>query len=118
MTDWIFARNGQATLIHDGDCFIDNRGQVITWVNDDNVYSLIGLHVGWFEGGVLYDSRNQTLGFLRNSTDYLPSRPEIGGIPGTPEFGGRPGRPGFAVTPGKPDRGGWSSNDLASYFNI
>lgn len=117
MTDWIFRRNGKATLIHDGDSFRDNRGEVIAWVNDDNVYSLRGEHVGWFEGGVLYDSRNQALGFLRNSTDYLPSRPEIGGIPRTPGFFDYPGRPSFAGMLGKRDRAGWSSNDLASYFN-
>jgi hypothetical protein len=117
MADWIFSRNGQATLIHDDDCFRDNRGQVIAWISGENVYSIRGQHTGWFEGGVLYDSRNQALGFLRNAKGYLPSRPGIGDTPGTPGFGGRPGRTGFSGIPGKPGRDGWSSNDLATYFN-
>nr|WP_258405856.1 hypothetical protein [Shewanella sp. FJAT-51649] len=41
----------------------------------------------------------------------------MGGTPGTPGFAGKPGRPGFAGTPGKPGRGGWSQQELATYFN-
>lgn len=117
MSDWMFSRNGQASIILDIDCFRNNRGQVVAWINGENVYSLRGQHVGWFEGGVLYDSRNQALGFLRNSTGYLPSRPGMGGTLGTPGFAGKPGRPGFAGTPGKLGRGGWSQQELATYFN-
>ncbi|MCT7473463.1 hypothetical protein N5T11_09710 [Aliarcobacter cryaerophilus] len=81
------------------------------------MYSLQGRHIGWFEDGVLYDNQNKALGFLRNSTGYLPSRPGMSGTPGMPGFSGRPGRPGLSGTPGKPGRSGWSSNDLANYFN-
>jgi len=116
VTDWIYGKNGQATVILDRDCFRSNRGKVIAWSKGENVYSLSGKHIGWFEEGVLYDSRNQALGFLRNSIGYLPSRPGIGGTPGNPGFGGRPGRPGFSGVLGKPSRGGWSQNDLSTYF--
>ena len=117
MSDWVFGQNGQATIIFNDDCFRHNSGQVIAWVSGDNVYSLRGQHMAWFESGVLYDNRNSALGFIRNSSGALPSRPGIGGTPGTPGFSGKPGRPGFSGAPGKPGRGGWSGNDLASYFN-
>jgi len=80
MTDWIFNKRGRATLIFDEDCFRDNRGKVVAWIRGEDVYSLDGRHKGWFEGGVLYDSKNRALGFLADSTGHLPSRPGIGGI--------------------------------------
>jgi len=118
MSEWVHNRNGRATLIYDSDCFRDNRGKVIAWISGNSVYTLRGKHCGWFEDGVLTDSRNKVLGFLRNSTGSLPSGPGLGGTPDTPGFAGRPGRPGFSGTPGRPGRGGWSEEDLASYFNI
>ena len=117
MSDWIFDRRGHATLILDSDCIRDSNGQVIAWISGANVYTLQGSHCGWLEAGVLADSSNQVLGFIRSATGHLPSRPGIGGTPGTPGFAGRPGRPGFSGTPGRPGRGGWSNNDLASYFD-
>jgi hypothetical protein len=115
MSDWIFDRHGQATLLLDNDCIRDQSGQVIAWIVGANVYTLQGGHCGWFEEGVLRDSQNCVLGFVRDATG-LPSRPGIGGTPGKPGFAGRPGRPGLGGTPGRPGRGGWSSLDLASYF--
>lgn len=116
MADWMFDRNGHATLIHDSDCFRDGHGKVIAWISGNSVYSLRGRHRGWFEDGVLYDSQNRVLGFLHDATGYLPSRPGTGGAPGMPGFGGRPGRPGFSGIPGRPGHGGWSNEDLSTYF--
>ena len=116
MADWIYGSNGQANIIHDNDCFRNKGGQVIAWINRNSVYSLSGLHVGWFDDGVLYDSDNNVIGFLRDCTGGLPSRPGIGGTPGTPGFCGRPGRPGLRGVPGRPGRGGWSTKNLANYF--
>jgi hypothetical protein len=116
MSDWIFDRNGRATLILDSDCIRSSRGQVVAWISGNNFYTMQGRHCGWFEDGVFSDSHNRVLGFLRNATGHLPSRPGIGGTPGTPGFAGRPGRPGFSGAPGRPGRGGWSNEDLASYF--
>ncbi|WP_370575331.1 MULTISPECIES: 4-fold beta flower protein [Serratia] len=113
----MFDRNGRPTLIHDNECVRSRAGAVIAWINGDNVYSLRGQHVGWFEGGVLYDNQNKALGFLSNSTGYLPSRPGLSGTPGMPGMSGTPGRPGFSGVPGKPGRGGWSSQSLATYFD-
>jgi hypothetical protein len=89
---------------------------VIGWIVGTKLYFLSGQHAGWFESGVFYDSRNTVIGFLRNAIG-LPSRPGIGGTPGMPGFSGSPGRPGLSGTPGRPGRGGWSSEDLATYFS-
>jgi len=116
MSAWVYGRNGQATIIHDNDCFRSSHGHVVAWINGNSVYSLTGLHVGWYDDGVLYDSGNNVIGFLRDCTGSLPSQPGIGGTPGTPGFGGRPGRPGFDGVPGRPGRGDWSSKSLSNYF--
>lgn len=116
MSEWIFDRNGRATVILDSDCIRNSHGRVIAWVSGNNVYTLKGRHCGWFEEGVLYDSGNRVLGFIQNATGHLPSTPSTGGTPGTPGFAGHPGRPGFSGTPGRPGYGGWSNENLASYF--
>lgn len=116
MCEWIFDKTGRATLILDTDCIRNNHGQMVAWISENNVFDLAGHHRGWFEDGVLADSRNHVLGFLRDATGHLPSRPGLGGTLGMPGFTGRPGRPGFSGVPGRPGRGGWSSEALATYF--
>lgn len=116
MPDWIFDGSGSAVLLIDDDCLRNRNGQVVARISGRNVYSLAGFHRGWYEEGVLYDSGNQALGFVRDASGYLPSRPGIGGTPGIPGFAGRPGRPGFSGVPGRPGLSGWSAADLQSYF--
>lgn len=116
MAEWLFDRNGRARLLKDGDCFRNDRGSVVAWISGINVYCLGGQHVGWFDGGVLYDSKNRALGFGRDATGYLPYRPGLAGVPGIPGFAGRLGRPGFSGAPGQPGFGGWSDKDLSGYF--
>ncbi len=116
MSEWIFNRDGQPKLLFDQDCLRNNSGQVIAWIRNTSVYTMKGQHNGWFENGIFYDSANKVIGFLKNRTGSLPSTPGLAGAPGKPGFAGRPGRPGFAGTPGKPGRGGWSSENLITYF--
>ena len=115
MAEWVYDKSGKATIILDDDCFRNSNGQVIAWISGTNIYSLQGKHIGWFEHGVIRDSNNSAIGFIKNCGS-LPSRPGLGGTPGMPGFSGRPGRPGFAGTPGKPGKGGWSNHALNSYF--
>ncbi len=89
---------------------------MVAWIAGESVYSTQGHHIGWFEGGVLYDSGNRALGFLARATGHLPSRPGTGGAPGFPGFAGKPGKPGFGGVPGRAGYGGWSAHDAASYF--
>lgn len=118
MADWIFNKRGKATIIFDNDCFRDKRGTVIGFRKGEDVYSLRGKHIGWFEEGVLFDARNKVLGFLSNATGPLPSTPGISGSPGMPGFSGMPGWPGFSGTPGRPGYSGWSELDLEEYFTL
>jgi len=104
-------------MIFDSDCIRNNRGTVVAWISGNSIYTLKGRHCGWFENGILFDSSNDVIGFLRDSTGGLPSVPGIGGTPGTPGFSGKPGRPGFSGVPGRPGRGGWSKEDLSNFFN-
>jgi hypothetical protein len=116
MANWLFDRDGQPRIIHDSDCLRDRHGRVCAWLSGGNVYSTRGRHVGWFEEGVIYDSHNRAIGFLADASGSTPARPVLAGAPGMPSFAGRPGRPGFAGAPGRPGKGGWSSDDLESYF--
>ena len=77
MAEWLFDRNGSACLILDGDRVRGDRGDVVGWINGSNVYSLHGQHIGCFEGGVIYDSSNCVLAFIRNRTCSLPSVPGL-----------------------------------------
>jgi hypothetical protein len=116
MPEWVFNRNGRAVIVFDDDCLRNGYGQVVAWIYNINVYDLNGNHIGWYEHGILYDSNNNVLGFIRNRTGHLPSIPGIGGIPGTPGFAGKPGRPGLGGTPGRAGFGGWSNTLMEDYF--
>jgi hypothetical protein len=58
MAEWLYDRSGIARIILDDDRIRNKRGNVIAWISGSNVYSLHGRHIGWFDGGVIYDSRN------------------------------------------------------------
>ena len=107
MAEWLFDRNGTPCLILDNDKIRNDRGEVVGWLTNANVYSLSGSHIGWHEGGVIYDSSNCALAFTMNRTGALPSVPGLSGTPGMPGFSGVPGRPGLSGTPGRPGRGSW-----------
>lgn len=112
----MFDQHGVASVILDSDCFRDRNGQVIAWVHNESVYSLGGQHRGWLVGGVLYDSSNRALSFVRGASGNLPSHPGMSGSPGMPGMSGKPGRPGLGGAPGRPGRGGWSSEPPVDYL--
>jgi hypothetical protein len=116
MAHWLFDKAGQPTIILDDDKLRSSRGMVVGWINGVDVYSMRGSHLGWLEDGVLYDRRNRALAFRADATGHLPSRPGLAGTPGMPGFSGVPGRPGLSGIPGRPGFGGWSDEDLATYF--
>ena len=117
MAEWLFGRSGRAQLILDEDCFRNRFGAVVGWLVDDGVYSKTGMHIGWFERGVIYDQANNTLGFTRDANGYTPARPGLAGVPGMPGFAGRPGRSGLAGRRARPGYGGWSQIPLDNYFD-
>jgi hypothetical protein len=116
MAEWVFDKQGRAALIYDRDCFRSKIGKVVAWLSNNNVYGTNGRHRGWFEKGIFYDSNNRAVGFTRDATGSLPSRPSTGGIPSTPPFFAKPLKPLFAGTPSRPGPGGWSDEDLKGYL--
>ena len=117
MTKWLFDKNGQPQLFLHGDVFVSKSGTILGWSVRNNVYSLGGHHLGWFEKGVLYDGQNRVLAFTSDLTGHLPYRPGLSGVPGTPSIPGIPSRPGLSGVPGRPGfSGSWSSLDLKEFF--
>lgn len=117
--EWIFDQGGYPTLILDGDCLRDAQGHVVGWISNKDVYTLYGIHAGWYENGIFYDSWNRQLGFLKNSVSVgsYPSLPGISGVPGLPGFMGKPARPGLSTPPGRPGPAGtWSGEELGAYY--
>jgi len=115
--DWLYDCHGQASLFLYGDRLISHHGENLAWVLGDHVYAInSGRHLGWFEKGILYDSSNRVLAFMRDATGHLPSRPGLCGTPGTPGIPGRPGTPGLSGIPGRPGYSGWSSQSVDGYF--
>jgi hypothetical protein len=105
----IYGRNGQVVGWFDEGDILDHHGRYAAFVNSDSIISYHGDgHIGWFEDGAFWDSNNQIIGFLRNTTASF-AKPGMAGVPGRPGKAGRPGRPGIPGTPGKPGRSGsWS----------
>lgn len=116
MVMWLFNKMGEAEIFVYKDRFISKYGRNLSWIQLNNVYSLDGNHIGWFEDGVLYDQNNDTLAFTATATGYMPYRPGICGVPGVPGIPGRPGMPGFSGIPGRPGFGAWSAETLESFF--
>jgi len=117
MAEWLFNSKGFPCLILDTHMIRNNKGYVIGWLNRPNVFSSHGVHIGWFEGGVVYDITNCPLLFLRNHTSYLPGTPGLTGTSAMSGFATPPGKPGFQgarTRPGLAQR--WSNEDPLSYF--
>lgn len=114
--DWLFDKDGAACLILDGERVRDDYGDVIGWIKAGNVYLLHGEHVGWFEGGVIYDGINCALTFTRRRMGYLPSEPRLAADPDLPQLAPPPVFPQLEAAPGKPGRGAWSRHDVFDYF--
>jgi hypothetical protein len=117
MAEWVFDRNGEAQIIWDGDCFRSAAGKVIGWIHGNGAYALSGRHVACYDGGVLYDTSNFTIGFRAGARGLLPSRPVLGRLPDSmPGFADKPDRPDLARVIGRPGFCGWSPIRLARFF--
>ena len=105
----IYGNTGQVVAWFDDADVLDINGRYIAFIYQGNIIAYNGNgHVGWFEGGVFWDSHYQAVGMLRETSASLP-RPGFGGTPGRPGKAGKPGRPGIPGTPGKPGRSNsWS----------
>lgn len=117
MAEWLFDEAGTPCLILDGNRIRDEGGAVIGWAEAGHAYLLHGQHVGWFEGGVLYDSTNCALAYGRNRTGYLPGGAAARAAPALPAFAAAPPLPALDKAPVRPGRGAWSPHDPGMYFS-
>lgn len=116
MTEWLFDRDGVPCLILEESRVRSRRGLVIGWLDTDKVHLLHGEHIGWYEGGVIYDSTNSALAFSRHRTGYLPGVPRVSTAPTLPTLAAAPALPGFEIPGSKPRRGDWSRHEASRYF--
>jgi hypothetical protein len=118
MAEWLFDKSGSARVILDGSMIRNNRGEVIAWIAGVNLYSLGGshTHIGWVEGGVIFDQDNCTIAFTQNSSGSLSGVPVMSAVACMPAFSAIPARPAFSATPAKPARSGWSNRNLEHYL--
>jgi hypothetical protein len=120
MAEWFYDRHGQAQLfLYEEDRFISKNGRNIGWTIGSNVYSLIGMHVGWYENGILYDRHNKVIAFKLNRSGFLTSfTGVIGDTPRLPSIPSRPGRPGLSSKMNRLGPGGWSTKSLQEMFLV
>lgn len=119
MTEWFYDRQGKARLfLFESDRFISKNGRNLGWTFGNNVYSLIGMHIGWYESGILFDRNNSIIAFKLNTIGNLVYFPTTGGIPDIPRIPRRPLVPGLFNTTGRSKIGGWSNRSLHEMFGI
>ena len=118
MTGWLYDKKGRPCVYLFVDRFIGKNGRNLGGlINNRDVYSLEGKHIGWFEDDVLFDADSCILGFQREAFVHLPfipyiveptCNPCIPARPDQPEFEGVPARAGFC--------GGWSDLTVDEFF--
>lgn len=114
--EWFYDKNGYAVFFVYGDRIISRDGKNLCWVIGDCIYSLKGgQHIGWIEGGKVFDISNRILAFSRNANG-LPYKPGLKGSPGCPGIPSKPGKPGIGGQFGRPGYNGYSTYDAIDYF--
>jgi mRNA-degrading endonuclease RelE of RelBE toxin-antitoxin system len=67
----MFGRNGEpiAYVATDDDSTIYSfAGEPLAYLDNDNVYGFNGMHLGWFEDGVLWNHQGQKVGFTQRTS--------------------------------------------------
>ena len=82
LAEWIFDQHGDPQFIVDDTRFVDKSGLTVGWHKADYVYSLVGDHLGWYQGGVLFDSANRAVGF--SVTAQVPPTLTLSSTPPSP----------------------------------
>ncbi len=120
MAEWLYDRQGQAQLfLFEEDRFISKSGRNLGWTFGNNVYSLIGMHVGWFENGILYDRNNRIIAFnLKQTRNLVHFSDMIGEIPSMPRIPVKPEVPGLSGKSSRSGLGGWSNVSLQEMFRL
>lgn len=64
----LFDSKGVATayIAEDGEATIYLwRGEAVAYVHSDHVYGFNGLHLGWFDDGIVRDAKGECVGFVK-----------------------------------------------------
>lgn len=115
MTEWLIDRNGRMPLFLYHDRFISEQGHNLGWLIGNNVFSLTGNHLGWFEHGILYDGNNDIVALAAHPTAHKRSFPVEKKLPQMPDA---PMMPGLSDTPWRPLTGGRSNKTLEEFFGF
>ena len=86
------------------------------WIGGTGTFTLSGRHTGWYENGVLWDTKNQLAGFTEDASD-IPSRPELTLARSLPDLAKCPRRPEFQPVPARPKQGEFSTIPLDYFFD-
>ena len=88
MAAWIYDWSGRPQIIVDGDRFLDRNGvNTVGWIDGTGTFTFDGQHAGWYEDGILRDTKNQCVGFAEEATGEMPSRPELTESRSMPDLG-------------------------------
>ncbi len=116
MVTWIYDEAGNAGAILDEFCLRSLDGLPLAWVFGVSVFSIKGEHIGWFEHGILFDVRNNKLGFLQGALGQGSAAASLRAPPALPPFSKRPCVPALRARRARPGAAGWSSASLADYL--
>ena len=105
-----------ASIIYDNNCLRSRHGQVIGWIESENMFSFFGQHKGWFKNGVFYDMYSRPIGFLSDTTEELPSKLKTFGEFMMPNFPQSPNRPKLTTSLNRMKTGGWSAYLFEEYL--
>lgn len=117
--DTIYNRFGQPCLrVFDNGRIVDFKGRSIGFIYNENLYTYSGVHVGWYEGGIMRDHNGLCVGFGEFFTDSIhPLLPlkYLKPLPSLPSL--EPLRPLRSLPPLKPLKSfGWSDYEPLDLF--
>lgn len=119
--DVIYNRYGEPSLrLMDNARLVGFDGRSYGFIDGDNLYNYGGVHVGWYEKGIMRDHDGAVVGFGENPTDsprpFLPYR-QYKPYPAYVEY--EPYRPYEQYAPYRPYKQyGWSEFNPLSLFSL
>jgi len=114
----IFSRNGIAKVFVSEGVFYDYGGRPLAFLDNKNIVSYSGKHLGWFHDGYIRDERGDAVGFTEGARGgpitpipAIPPIPPIPAIPPIPPISPIPPIPPiFSLS--------WSSRTLEEFFIV
>ena len=92
-----------AWLDAEADRILNLAGQTAAFIDNDSIYNLRGLHIGWWEGDHVLDKSGAVAGFTENAGNIGVTKPTKGTKPTQPTKGLVPTRPPKSSKRPRPD---------------